>query len=97
MIRHALLSSTVLAASLGVHGAPSQSCLIATPSFPLPLVTGFFRAHSGAVDLASIASPTNNNLTAAARTQKHSARRLIETCRGAGPTRCVPAPYACAL
>jgi hypothetical protein len=76
---------------LRLLGRPNRS------SFPLPLVTGFFHAHSGAVDLASIASPTNNDLTAAAHTQKHSARRLIETCRGAGPTRCVPAPYACAL
>jgi hypothetical protein len=97
MIRHALLSSTVPTTTLGVHGTPTQSCLIATPSFSLQLVADVFRARSGAVDLAPIASPTDKNLTAAARTQKHSARRLIDTCRGVCPTRRVPALYACTL
>ena len=35
MIRHAVLSGTITAISVGVHGATARSCLIASPSFPL--------------------------------------------------------------
>jgi hypothetical protein len=66
MIRHALPSSTVPAASLGVHGAPPRSRLIASPGFPLSVAAGLLRAGSGAVDLASITDPTDKNLRAAA-------------------------------
>jgi hypothetical protein len=87
MIRHALPSSTVPAASLGVHGAPPRSRLIASPGFPLSVAAGLLRAGSGAVDLASITDPTDKNLRAAADTQKHPARSFIDTCGSACPTR----------
>lgn len=87
MIRHALPSSTVPAASLGVHGATPRSRLIASPGFPLSVAAGLLRAGSGAVDLASITDPTDKNLRAAADTQKHPARSFLDTCGSACPTR----------
>ena len=60
-----------------MHGTSPRSCLIAAPSFPLPLAAGFLCACSEAVGLASVAPPTNKDLTVAARAQKHSASRCI--------------------
>jgi hypothetical protein len=87
MIRHAAPSSTVAAISLGVHGTATRSRLIASPGFPLPVAAPFLRAGSGAVDLASIASPTDKNLGAAALTQEHPARCLIRA-RGTACASC---------
>ncbi len=86
MIRHAVLSGTITAISVGVHGATTRSCLIASPSFPLSVAAGFLRAGSDAVDLASITLPTDKNLRVAASAQKHPARSFIDTCGSAGPT-----------
>lgn len=88
LIRHAASSSTVAAISLGVHGTSPRSCLIAAPSFPLPLAAGVLRACSEAVRMASIAPSTNEDLTAAARAKKHPANRVIGT--SASPTRRIP-------
>ena len=85
MIRHASPSPTVTATSGSVHGATTWSCLIAPPSFPLVLAAGFLRAGSEAVDLATIALPTDKNLRAAATTQKQSARHFINTVRHINP------------
>jgi hypothetical protein len=85
MIRHASPSRTVTATSGSVHGATTWSCLIAPPSFPLVLAAGFLRAGSEAVDLATIALPTDKNLRAAATTQKQSARHFISTVRHINP------------
>src|SRR5271169_3646144 len=85
MIRHASPSHTVTATSGSVHGATTWSCLIAPPSFPLVLAAGFLRAGSEAVDLATIALPTDKNLRAAATTQKQSARHFIGTVRHINP------------
>jgi hypothetical protein len=85
LIRHASHSGTVTATSGGMHGATTRSCLIASPSFPLVVVPGFLRAGSDAVDLTSIAPPTDENLRAAASTQKHPARNFIDTCSSASP------------
>jgi hypothetical protein len=85
MIRHASPSRTVTATSGGVHGATTWSCLIAPPSFPLFVATGFLRAGSNAVDMTSITPATDKHLGAAASTQKHSARNLIDTCGSASP------------
>jgi hypothetical protein len=85
MIRHASPSRTVTATSGSVHGATTWSCLIAPPSFPLVLVAGFLRAGSEAVDLAVIALPTDKNLSAAATTQKQSARHFIGAVRHINP------------
>ena len=85
MIRHASPSRTVTAISGSVHGATTWSCLIAPPSFPLVLAAGFLRAGSEAVDLATIALPTDKNLRAAATTQKQSARHFISTVRHITP------------
>ena len=85
MIRHAWPSLTVTATSGGVHGATTWSCLIAPPSFPLVVAAGFLRAGSEAVDLATIALPTDKNLRAAATTQKQSARHFISTVRHITP------------
>src|SRR6266404_6865209 len=63
MIRHAVLSGTITAISVDVHGATTRSCLIASPSFPLSVAAGFLRAGSDAVDLASITLPTDNVMT----------------------------------
>src|SRR2546428_2420250 len=95
MIRHAVLSGTITAISVGVHGATTRSCLIASPSFPLSVAAGFLRAGSDAVDLASITLPTDKNLRVAASAQKHPARSFIDTCGSAGPTCRRPAPRPC--
>jgi hypothetical protein len=68
MIRHALPPGSVPAISLGMQGATTRSCLVASPCLPLSVAAGFLRAGSGAIDLASIAPPTDKNLTAAADT-----------------------------
>ena len=68
MIRHAVLSGTVTAISVGVHGATTRSCLIASPSFPLAVAAGLLGTGSDADDLASITPPTDKNLRAAAGT-----------------------------
>src|SRR6266576_1936224 len=95
MIRHAVLSGTITAISVGVHGATTRSCLIASPSFPLSLAAGFLRAGSDAVDLASITLPTDKNLRVAASAQKHPARSFIDTYGSAGPTCRRPALRLC--
>ena len=66
MIRHAVLSGTVTAISVGVHGATTRGCLIASPSFPLAMAAGLLCTGSGAVDLASIAAPADKNSRSAA-------------------------------
>src|SRR6266478_1710894 len=95
MIRHAVLSGTITAISVGVHGATTRSCLIASPSFPLSVAAGFLRAGSDAVDLASITLPTDKNLRVAATAQKHPARSFIDTYGSAGPTCRRPALRLC--
>jgi hypothetical protein len=85
LIRHASPSGTVTAISGGMHGATTRSCLIASPSFPLVVVPGFLRAGSDAVDLTSIAPPTDEDLRAAASTQKHPATRFIGRVRHTNP------------
>jgi len=45
MIRHAVLPGTVTAISVGVHGATTRSCLIASPSLPLSVAAGFLRSN----------------------------------------------------
>jgi hypothetical protein len=85
VIRHVPPSRTITATSGSVHGATTWSCLIAPPSFPLVLAAGFLRAGSEAVDLATIALPTDKNLRAAATTQKQSARHFIGTVRHINP------------
>ena len=87
MIRHALSSGTVMAISVGVHRATTRSCLIALPSFLLSIASSFLRASFDAVDLASIAPPTDQDLRAAASTPKHPARSFINTCGRACPAR----------
>jgi hypothetical protein len=87
MIRHVSLSSTVAAISSGMHGTATRSCLIASPGFPLPVAAPFLRAGSDAVDLASIAPPTDKNLGAAARAQEHPARCFIRA-RGTACASC---------
>ena len=91
MIRHGSHSGTVTATSFGVHGATTESCLIASPSFPLPIVAGLLRAGVDAIDLASIAPPADKNLRAAATTQEHPARNVISTCGSANSTYRIPA------
>ena len=90
MIRHALYSGTVTAISFGVHGATTGSCLIASSGYPLPVAAGLLRAGFNAIDLASIAPPTDKNLRAAATTQKHPARNFVSTCATAYPTYRMP-------
>jgi hypothetical protein len=68
MIRHAVLSGTVTAISVGVHCATTRGCLMASPSFPLAVATGLLGTGSDAVDLASITPPTDKNLRAATGT-----------------------------
>jgi hypothetical protein len=85
LIRHAPTSGTVTAISGGVHGAATRSCLIASPSLPLVVTASVLRAGSGAVDLASVALPTDKDLRAAASTQKHSARHFIGKVRHTNP------------
>ena len=85
LIRHASPSGTVTAISGGMHGATTRSCLIASPSFPLVVAPGFLRAGSDAVDLTSIAPPTDKDLRAAASTQKHPATRFIGRVRHTNP------------
>ena len=85
LIRHASPSGTVTAISGGMHGATTRSYLIASPSFPLVVAPGFLCAGSDAVDLTSIAPPTDKDLRAAASTQKHPATRFIDTCGSASP------------
>ena len=85
LIRHASPSGTVTAISGGMHGATTRSCLIASPSFPLVVAPGFLRAGSDAVDLTSIAPPTDEDLRAAASTQKHPAIRFIGRVRHTNP------------
>ena len=70
-----------------VHRATTRSCLIALPSFLLSIASSFLRAGFDAVDLASIAPPTDQDLRAAASTPKHPARSFINTCGRACPAR----------
>src|SRR5256885_11473058 len=77
MIRHAVLSGTITAISVGVHGATTRSCLIASPSFPLSVAAGFFRAGSDAGDLASITLPTDKKPRVRPGGHKHPARSFI--------------------
>ena len=86
MIRHAPHSGTVTATSLGVHGATARGCLIASASFPLPVAAGFLGTGSHAVNLASVAPPTDKNLTIATSAEKNPARYFINTCVGACQT-----------
>ena len=68
-----------------MHDATARSCLIASPSFPLSVASGFLRAGSDAVDLTSIAPPADKDLRAAASTQKHSARCFVGRMRHTDP------------
>jgi hypothetical protein len=54
-----------------MQGAATGSRLIASPSFPLSVVTGCLRAGSDAVDVAAVTSATNKNPTSTACAQKH--------------------------
>ena len=45
MIRHASPSGPITAISGGMHDATARSCLIASPSFPLSVASGFLRAR----------------------------------------------------
>ena len=85
MIRHASPSGPITAISGGMHDATARSCLIASPSFPLSVASGFLRAGSDAVDLTSIAPPADKDLRAAASTQKHSARCFVGRMRHTDP------------
>jgi len=80
MIRHALHSGSVTAISIGVHGAAARRCLISPARAPLLLATGFFGTGSHAVNLASVASPTDKDLTTATDAKENSARNFIKTC-----------------
>lgn len=91
LIRHASPSCAVTAISIGVHSAATRSCLVASPCFPLPIAARLLCAGSEAVALASIAPRADKNLRIAASTQKHSARRFIDTRGSACPTRRIPA------
>jgi hypothetical protein len=73
MIRHASHSGAVTAISFCMHGAATGSCLIATPSLPLPISPNLLCAGFDAIDLSSIAASTDKNLRAAATTQEHPA------------------------
>jgi hypothetical protein len=86
MIRHASHSGAVTATSRGVHGATARGCLIASASFPLPVAPGFLGAGSRAVNLASVAPPTDENLTTATSAKKNPARYFINTCVSACQT-----------
>ena len=86
LIRHAPHSGTVTATSLGVHCATARGCLIASASFPLPVAAGFLGTGSHAVNLASVAPPTDKNLTMETSTEKNPARYFINTCVGACQT-----------
>ena len=93
MIRHGSHSGTVTATSFGVHGATTGSCLIASPSFPLPIVAGLLRAGVDAIDLASIAPPADKNLRAAATHTGTSCKKRHQHMR----QRRFDVPNSCAL
>jgi len=80
MIRHASHSGSVTAISLGVHGAAARRCLIAPARVPLLLATGFLGTGSCAVNLASVAPPTDKHLTTATYAKENPARNFIKTC-----------------
>jgi hypothetical protein len=80
MIRHASRSGTVTAISLGVHGAAARGCLIASASLPLPVAAALLGTGSHAVTLASVAPPTDKNLTMATSAKKNPTRHFANTC-----------------
>jgi hypothetical protein len=84
MIRHASPSDAITTVPLRVHGATARSCLIAPPSLSLPLAPGFLCADTRAVSLTSIASATDENLSAATSAQKKPAGCAIEGRCGTG-------------
>jgi uncharacterized protein (DUF1810 family) len=79
MIRHACHPRTVTTASLGVHGATHWGCLIAAASFPLLVTAGVLGAVSYAINLISVAPPTDQNLTAAPSANKKPTRYVVGT------------------
>jgi hypothetical protein len=89
MIRHASHSGTITATSLGVHGATARGCLIASASFPSPVAPSFLGTGSHAVNLTSVAPPTDKNLTTATSTKKNPARHFINTYVRACQTRAI--------
>ncbi len=99
LIRHACHPRTVTTASLGMHGATSWGCLIAAPSFPLPVAAGVLGAVSHAINLISVAPTTDQNLTSAPGANKRPARYFISTSICAYPAHenqalCVDAVHA---
>jgi hypothetical protein len=76
-MRHALLSSAIPTGPRGVACAPAVARLIAPAGGALRLPSGVLRASSSTVDLAPVAAPTDQNLCAAATTQKKSDRCSI--------------------
>jgi hypothetical protein len=76
-MRHALLSSAIPTGPRGVACAPAFARLIAPAGGALRLPPGVLRTSSTTVDLAPVAAPTDQNLCAAATTQKKSDRCAI--------------------
>jgi hypothetical protein len=72
MIRYAVAPSGGSDDFVRMQGAATGSRLIASPSFPLSVVTGCLRAGSDAVDVAAVTSATNKNPTSTACAQKHT-------------------------
>jgi hypothetical protein len=70
MVRHASLSSAILAASVYVQSPATVSGLVAPPGLPTPLTPCVLSAAPEAVNLTAIASTADKNLDAATRAQK---------------------------
>jgi hypothetical protein len=73
MIRHASMSSTVPTIALGVQLLPVGARLISGARLSLVATSRLLRTASAAIDVATIATATNENLTTAASAEIESA------------------------
>ncbi len=75
-MRHFLLPPAVTAGTFGMGEAPLPTALITPPGLAYRGTTGYLRAITGTIDLASVARTADQYLHAAQRTKKHSPRGL---------------------
>jgi hypothetical protein len=83
LIRHAAASGAKLAAALGVHAAAAVARLVSAARLALVAAPDLQRTIRTAVYLAAVASPTDNDLSAASATKKQPAGKARYA---AGPT-----------
>jgi hypothetical protein len=70
LIRHAAASGAIFAATIDMHPAPAVGRLVSAARFPLVAAPDLQRTIRTTIYLATIASPTDNDLSATTAAKK---------------------------